>query len=93
MSFKTTALLTALAAALMAGCASNTAPVRTEPTYQEAASSQFLQANADAVGKLVAGFDVSTLGGGPVLVATVVNVNDMSQQPPWVVPCRSNTLP
>jgi TolB-like protein len=82
MSFKTTALLTALAAALMAGCASNTAPVRTEPTYQEAASSQFLQANADAVGKLVAGFDVSTLGGGPVLVATVVNVNDMSRAAP-----------
>ena len=82
MSFKTTALLTALAAALMAGCAYNTAPVRTEPTYQEAASSQFLQANADAVGKLVAGFDVSTLGGGPVLVATVVNVNDMSRAAP-----------
>ena len=46
MSFKTTALLTALAAALMAGCASNTAPVRTEPTYQEAASSQFLQCSS-----------------------------------------------
>ena len=82
MSFKTTALLTALAAALMAGCASNNAPVRAEPTYQEAASSQFLQANAEAVGKLVAGFDVSTLGGGPVLVATVVNVNDMSHSAP-----------
>ena len=36
----------------------------------------------DAVGKLVAGFDVSTLGGGPVLVATVVNVNDMSRAAP-----------
>ena len=40
------------------------------------------KANADAVGKLVTGFDVSTLGGGPVLVATVVNVNDMSRAAP-----------
>jgi len=55
---KSYALLTALAAALLAGCASNTAPVRAEPTYQEAASSQFLQSNAEAVTKLVAGFDI-----------------------------------
>jgi len=39
---KSYALLTLCAGALLAGCASNTAPVRTEPTYQEAASSQFL---------------------------------------------------
>ncbi|MBI3102129.1 MAG: hypothetical protein HYY98_11325 [Burkholderiales bacterium] len=82
MSFKTSALLTALAAVLLAGCASNSAPVRNEPTYQEAASSQFLQANSEAVGKLVAGFDASTLAGGPVLVATVVNVNDLSRAAP-----------
>ena len=79
---KSYALLTALAAALLAGCASNTAPVRNEPTYQEAASSPFLLSNADAVSKLVAGFDIQSLGGGPVLVATVVNVNDMSRSAP-----------
>ena len=79
---KSYALLTALAAALLAGCASNTAPVRAEPTYQEAASSQFLQSNAEAVTKLVAGFDIQSLGGGPVLVATVVNVNDLSRSAP-----------
>ena len=48
---KSYALLTLCAGALLAGCASNTAPVRTEPTYQEAASSQFLQSSAEAIGK------------------------------------------
>ena len=79
---KSYALLTVLAGALLAGCASNTAPVRVEPTYQEAASNLFLQSNGDAITKLVAGFDMSTLGSGPVLVATVVNVNDMSRSAP-----------
>ena len=79
---KSYALLTVLAGALLVGCASNNAPVRVEPTYQEAASNLFLQSNGDAVSKLVAGFDMSTLGSGPVLVATVVNVNDMSRSAP-----------
>ncbi|WP_042425598.1 FlgO family outer membrane protein [Comamonas granuli] len=82
MSMKTSALWAALAAALLAGCANNNAPVRAEPTYQEAASSQFLQANAAAVDKLTAGFDVQSLAGAPVLVATVVNVNDLSRAAP-----------
>ncbi len=82
MSMKTSALFAALAAALLAGCASNNTPVRTEPTYQEAASSQFLQANSAAIDKLVAGFDTQSLGGAPVLVATIVNVNDMSRAAP-----------
>src|SRR3990167_3155361 len=79
---KSYALLTALAATLLAGCATNNVPVRAEPSYQEAASSQFLQANRDAVTKLAAGFDMHALGGGPVLVATVVNVNDLSRSAP-----------
>lgn len=80
---KVTASLTALAAAaLLAGCANTAAPVRTEPTYQEAASSPFLNSSREAVGKLTAGFDLNTLGGGPVLVATVVNVNDLSRSAP-----------
>lgn len=80
---KSTAILTALAAAaLLAGCANNGTPVRTEPTYQEAANSQFLSSSRDAVAKLTAGFDLSTLGAGPVLVATVVNVNDLSRSAP-----------
>lgn len=80
---KSTALLTALAAAaLLAGCANNSTPVRVEPTYQEAANNQFLNSSRDAVVKLTAGFDLGTLGGGPVLVATVVNVNDLSRSAP-----------
>lgn len=80
---KSAALLTTLAAAaLLAGCATNGAPVRTEPTYQGAASSQFLTSSRDAVNKLTTGFDVAAAGGGPVLVATIVNVNDLSRSAP-----------
>ena len=79
---KSTVLLTALAATLLAGCATNNAPVRVEPTYQEAASSQFLQSNRDAVTKLIAGLDLNASGAGPVLVATVVNVNDLTRSAP-----------
>lgn len=79
---KTFALLTLCASALLAGCATNTAPVRAEPTYQEAASNQFLLSSADAVAKLVAGFDMPAMSGGPVLVATIVNVNDLSRSAP-----------
>ena len=75
-------LLTVLAGAVLAGCANNAAPVRVEPTYQEAASSQFIQSSRDAVTKLTTGFDMNALGGGPVLVATVVNVNDLSRSAP-----------
>ena len=75
-------LLTVLAGAVLAGCANNAAPVRVEPTYQEAASSQFIQTSRDAVAKLTTGFDMNALGAGPVLVATVVNVNDLSRAAP-----------
>ena len=75
-------LLTVLAGVVLAGCANNAAPVRVEPTYQEAASSQFIQSSRDAVTKLTTGFDMNALGGGPVLVATVVNVNDLSRSAP-----------
>lgn len=75
-------LLTVLAGVVLAGCANNAAPVRVDPTYQEAASSPFIQSSRDAVAKLTAGFDMNSLGGGPVLVATVVNVNDLSRAAP-----------
>ena len=80
---KSAVLLSALAAAVLAGC--NSAPptvVRVEPTYQEAANNAFLQSSREAISKLTAGFDLSTLDGGPVLVATVVNVNDLSRSAP-----------
>jgi len=81
---KTLALLSTLAvAAVLAGC--NSAPQnvgRTEPTYQDAATAPLLQNSREAVSKLTAGFDLNALGGGPVLVATVVNVNDLSRSAP-----------
>lgn len=81
---KPLALLSTLAvAAVLAGC--NSAPPnvgRTEPTYQDAATAPLLQNSREAVSKLTAGFDLNALGGGPVLVATVVNVNDLSRSAP-----------
>ncbi|WP_246483453.1 FlgO family outer membrane protein [Paenacidovorax monticola] len=56
--------------------------MRVEPTYQEAANNAFLQSSREAISKLTAGFDLGTLDGGPVLVATVVNVNDLSRSAP-----------
>ncbi|MBN9340908.1 MAG: hypothetical protein ABT02_09245 [Comamonadaceae bacterium SCN 68-20] len=81
---KTLAILSAVAAAaVLAGC--NSAPQnvgRAEPTYQDAATAPLLQNSREAVSKLTAGFDLNALGGGPVLVATVVNVNDLSRSAP-----------
>jgi hypothetical protein len=70
------------ASVLLTGCMNGTVPVRAGPTYQEAAASQFLDSNRDAIAKLTAGFDLSSIGQGPVLVATVVNVNDLSRSAP-----------
>ena len=76
-------LATALTAALLAACTTApTAVVRAEPSYQEAANNAFLQSSRDAIAKLAAGLDISALGGGPVLVATVVNVNDLGRSAP-----------
>ncbi len=73
--------LSALAMALLAGCASTTPP-RPEPTYEEAAASKFVVANRDAINKLMAGFDLGPTGDTPVLVATIVNVNDTRRSAP-----------
>lgn len=78
---KSIAVMAALAATVLAGCAP-TAPVRVEPTYQDAATSAFLQTNREAIARLTEGFDLGSLGDGPVLVATVVNVNDMGRAAP-----------
>ncbi|MDR2128877.1 MAG: hypothetical protein LBP52_07410 [Burkholderiaceae bacterium] len=65
-------------AALTAGCAD--APVaHVEPTYQEAALSDFLVTNGNAVARLVDGMDPAQFADGPILVATTVNVNDMNR--------------
>lgn len=79
---KTSLLVSALAATVLSGCMSSAPPARTEPSYQDAASSPFIQSSRDAVAALTGGFDMATLAGGPVLVATVVNVNDLGRSAP-----------
>ncbi len=84
---KTFARLSTLAAvavsSMLVGCANNATTIaRAEPTYQEAAAAPMLQSSRDAVAKLTAGFDLNALDGGPVLVATMVNVNDLGRSAP-----------
>ena len=83
MKMRMSLALAATLVALLSAC--TTAPpavVRTEPSYQDAANNPLLQSSRDAISKLAAGFDTSALGGGPVLVATVVNVNDLGRSAP-----------
>ena len=58
---KSFALLAALTATVLAGCANNAAPVRVEPTYQEAAASPFLQSSREAIARLTDGFDMGAM--------------------------------
>jgi TolB-like protein len=74
-------LSVAATAALLAGCGTP-ANTRVDPTYEDAASSKFVALNKDAIAKLVTGFDLGPTGDTPVLVATIVNVNDMRRTAP-----------
>ena len=77
------ALAAALSALVVSGCAQQqAAPLRAEPSYQDALRAPLLQSSRDAVRQLLAGLDTSVTGAGPVLVATVVNVNDLSLSAP-----------
>lgn len=75
-------LTLASAAVLMAGCAQKAPPVRAEPSYKEAVNAPLLQSSREAVGRLLATLDTAATGPGPVLVATVVDVNDLSRSAP-----------
>ncbi len=79
MKFKL--VLSALALGVLSACSSPPV-VRMDPTYEEAAASKFVSTNRDAAVKLVDGLDTRSLGTGPVLVATIVNVNDMRRAAP-----------
>ncbi|GAB4399828.1 MAG: hypothetical protein OHK0048_14090 [Rhodoferax sp.] len=72
----------ALVALLGLAACSNNAPVRPDPTYQEAADNPFVSVNREAINKLIAGFDLGPTGDTPVLVATLVNVNDTRRAAP-----------
>ena len=76
--------LAALGAALLAGCSttSGTAYVKPEPSYEDAQKSPFVSANRDAIQKLVTGVDLKAYQNTPMLVATVVNVNDLRKTAP-----------
>lgn len=66
----------------LVGCASDTPRpvVIPQMSFAEAASSEFIKSSADAVSKLVSGLDPSAFS--PVLVATVVDLNDLRQAKP-----------
>lgn len=78
---KSKLILSALAIAALAGCSAPPV-VRVDPTYEEASASKFVATNRAAALKLVDGFDMRSIGNTPVLVATVVNVNDMRRSAP-----------
>lgn len=71
----------ATAAALLTACGTPSG-TRVDPTYDDAAASKFVSLNKDAVNKLVGDFDRGPTGDTPVLVATIVNVNDMRRTAP-----------
>lgn len=80
---KAVAIATTLA---MGGCAS-TSPassgrVVVEPTYEDAAANKFVAAGREAINRLVTGLDLNAVAGAPILVATVVNVNDLRRTAP-----------
>ena len=76
-------LLPVVAVAL-SGCASNEPPSsrRVGPTYEAASQNAFLDGGRTAMAKLVEGLPPRALSDGPVLVATVVNVNNLTRSAP-----------
>ena len=73
-------ILLALLTTLIAGCAKTGNTLKT--SYEDAAANPFVAANREAIAKLVAGFDLKSALDQPVLIATVVNVNDLRRTAP-----------
>ena len=88
MMMRLTSIAALASAAVLAGCSTWGVPaqpvstVRTEPTYQAADANNFLASSQDAINKLTATVAPQAVGTGPVLVATVVNVNNTSTSAP-----------
>lgn len=88
MMMRTTSIAALASAAVLAGCSTWSEPaqpvstVRTEPTYQSADASIFLANSQDAIAKLTANVSPGNVGTGPVLVATLMNVNNMTVSSP-----------
>ncbi len=75
-------ILSALAAVTVLGACVAPINVRMDPTYDDAAASKFVGLNQYAVNQLIGNYDRDPLGDTPVLVATIVNVNDMRRTAP-----------
>jgi len=76
-------LLPVSAALTLAACGSTPAPVASNtPTYETATQNLFIASGRNAVDALLQGLDAKQLTQAPVLVATVVDVNDLSRSAP-----------
>lgn len=53
-----------------------------EPTYEAARHSKFVASSHEAIDKLLAGLDLTEMAATPMLVGTVVNVNDTRRVAP-----------
>lgn len=73
-----------VASGLLSACSTNGSGtyVKNEPTYEEAKASKFVSTNREAIQSLVAGLDMKEMASTPLLVATVVNVNDLRKTAP-----------
>lgn len=78
---KTLALITVGALSLTA-CAPQQTIARADPTYESAQQDRFQATNRAAAMQLVTGLDRFELGDAPVLVATIVNINDLRRTAP-----------
>lgn len=84
MSIRSLSLAAAAAVALLSGCSwtRDYQTVRVDPTYESAANSKFIATNRGAVNALTSGLEAYRASGAPVLVATMVNVNDLRRSAP-----------
>lgn len=75
-------LLAALAGALVlgtAGCATDSAGTRTDPTYEQAAANPLIPANYAAATSLLTRLRGQLAEGHPLIVATVVNIDALER--------------
>lgn len=81
---KTSLLVTLLASVTtLVGCVTPVpAYERDEVNYETIAQDQFMAHNGAALDSLVSGLEATYLGDAPILVATVVNINDLRVSAP-----------
>jgi len=73
----------AFSISLLSGCAVDLPLIMlTETTYEQAASNRFVSINRTAIDSLIKDFDVKSLEDTPVLVSTIVNINDTRKSTP-----------